>query len=115
MRSAVDMASRRADQLEPVICLFRTCAIPTYQIPVLLPRALCSVETGKTLEPDCSWVATGRPQGGPKRSGRWATVAGFAPGADEGGADAANILALSSWTSLCEQLSMDRPSSISTP
>ena len=82
-RSAVDMASRRADQVEPVYSLLRTCAISTHYalVPLHVPRPLCGAETGKTLEPDCSPAATRKPRGGPASSGRWRTVAGSAPGA----------------------------------
>src|SRR5215204_5625058 len=63
-RSAVDMASRRADQLEPVNSLPRTCAIRTHHALVPPPRPLCGVEIEKTLAPDCSAAATRRPRVG---------------------------------------------------
>src|SRR5215210_1347592 len=61
-RSVVDKTSRRADQLEPVYCLLRTCAIPIHHALVLLqvPRSLCSTEIGKILELDCSLAANRR-------------------------------------------------------
>src|SRR5918998_168908 len=64
-RSAVDMASRRADQVEPVYPLLRTCAISTHHalVPLQVPRPLCSVETGTTLEPDSSSAATRKLRG----------------------------------------------------
>src|ERR671917_156023 len=64
-RSAVDMASRCADQLEPVYSLLSTCAIPTHHalVPLQVPRPLCSVETGTTLEPDSSSAATRKLRG----------------------------------------------------
>src|SRR5215216_4850855 len=65
-RSVVDTARRRADQLEPVYCLLRTCAIPTHHalvpLQVQVPRSLCSAETGKILERDCSLAGTRRPR-----------------------------------------------------
>src|SRR5215207_2916126 len=66
-RSAVDMASRRADQVEPVYSLLRTCAISTHYalVPLRVPRPLCGVETGKTLQSECSPAATRKPRGGP--------------------------------------------------
>src|SRR5918998_2153506 len=74
-RSVVDKASRRADQLEPVYCLLRTCAIPTHHALVSLQvlRSLGSAETGKTLERDRSSAATRRPRVGSGLPGRWAT------------------------------------------
>src|SRR5215218_2669990 len=48
-RSVVDKASRRADQLEPVYCLLRTCAMPTHHalVPLHVLRSLGSAATGK--------------------------------------------------------------------
>src|SRR5918995_5619668 len=50
-RSVVDKASRRADHLESVYCLLRTCAIPTHHalvpLHVQVPRSHCSADTGK--------------------------------------------------------------------
>src|SRR5215203_4344462 len=50
-RSVVGKASRRADQLEPVYCLLRTCAIPTHHalVPLQVSRSLCSAQTGIPL------------------------------------------------------------------
>src|SRR5215210_5770507 len=41
-RSVVDKASRRTDQLEPVYCLLRTCAMPTHHalVPLQVPRSV---------------------------------------------------------------------------
>src|SRR5215218_9280997 len=93
-RSAVDKASRRADQLEPVYCLLRTCAIPTHH--ALVPPQVSRLPR-------------------PHLPGRWATVARSAPGAAESGANAAKSSGYSAWTSLCEQVRMDRPVRLAKP
>src|SRR5215217_1450973 len=80
MRSEVDTASRRTDQLDVGYCRLRTCAILNHH--VLAPsRTLSCVETGRTLQPDCLLAATRRSLGGPDLPGRLATVAGSAPAA----------------------------------
>src|SRR5215208_7565667 len=52
VRSAVDIASRRTDQLDVVYCRLRTCAIPTHHALVPPSHPLSCFETGKTLQRD---------------------------------------------------------------
>src|SRR5215213_3083920 len=71
MRSAVDIASRRTDQLDVVSCLLRTCAIPPHH--ALGPRSNppTNVEPGKILRPDRSLAAARGHRVGPDYPGRW--------------------------------------------
>src|SRR5215218_10819684 len=64
MRSAVDMARRRTDQLDVVYCLLMTCAIPSHHVLVPLSRVLYSVEPDKALQSDCLLAAARTPRPG---------------------------------------------------
>jgi hypothetical protein len=102
-----------------VYCLLRTCAIPTHHALVPLhvqaSRSLCSAETGKILERDCSLAGTRRPRATQNFPAGWPQLQDPRQAPPSVAPTQPRVRACSAWTSLCEQDRMDFPARLPKP